>query len=267
MCHMIQNHIFIVLVELVVQVRVDMQSCLSPQKRLDNSNELSECIRSRLQKLIQKESSFLEFVSHAHLVVRVEVEEAVDTVVVRLEVEEDTVEMEVEEDTVEDQVVVVDTVVVLRVGSEEVEEDIAANAHLDMMEHVVKMVEIVHLDHHVEMMDMLHAHLVVRVEVMDIVDIVVVEEIVLTIHTKEADHEVHKNLQFSVSSLFFREVLLPDFFMPRRLLINKIHDIFETTHRIPWVTQIMSLHLSLRIVVGSLCVLFGIIGIFTPIPF
>ena len=94
---------------------------------------------------------------------------------------EDIVEMEA--DTDEDLLLEVEDIVEIHQHQEMV----------DMMELVLRVEIVLHV-HHDVMMDILHVHLVMNEEKVDIVDIVMVDEIVHIILMKEEAHMVHNNL-------------------------------------------------------------------------
>ena len=78
----------------------------------------------------------------------------------------------------------------------EVEDIVEIHQHqemVDMMELVLRVEIVLHV-HHDVMMDILHVHLVMNEEKVDIVDIVMVDEIVHIILMKEEAHMVHNNL-------------------------------------------------------------------------
>jgi hypothetical protein len=200
----------------------------------------------------------------------------------------DIVETEAEVDT--DEVLLLEVVAIVVDHQVEAEVDIVeTEAEVDTDEVLLlEVVAIVGIHMPLEVVDMmeldqkveteLHVHLVVMREDMlldllvekevkvDIADIVIEDEIVHIIHMKEEDHMAHNDLQNSLSSLNFGKFITSRFFMPRRLLTTKIKDIFFLAHRKPILQKFMDLHISIRVVVGVFFILFGILGILTPIP-
>ena len=56
------------------------------------------------------------------------------------------------------------------------------------------------------------------------------------------------------------------FFMPKRLLIERIHQVFHIAKQQTWLQKIKALPLPLRYSIAIGLILFGILGILTPIP-
>lgn len=54
--------------------------------------------------------------------------------------------------------------------------------------------------------------------------------------------------------------------MPKRILIEHIHQVFHNAKRQTWMQKVKSLPLPLRYSIAAGLVLFGILGILTPLP-
>ncbi|NRH21216.1 hypothetical protein HOO68_04175 [Candidatus Gracilibacteria bacterium] len=55
--------------------------------------------------------------------------------------------------------------------------------------------------------------------------------------------------------------------MTKRLLIERTKKVFHVAKQHSWLEQILDLPTPIRYIIGILCIVIGIIGIFTPIPF
>jgi cellulose synthase/poly-beta-1,6-N-acetylglucosamine synthase-like glycosyltransferase len=54
--------------------------------------------------------------------------------------------------------------------------------------------------------------------------------------------------------------------MAKKILIRALENIFHSVKKSPYWLQVLSLPRLFRYIIGSFCILIGIVGIFTPIP-